>query len=71
MKITGISESPLFRNISVDEAESMLHCLSAVKKSYRKGELIFRAGDVAKTMAMVLSGSVEIIHDDSEEAMPV
>ena len=64
MKITGISESPLFRNISVDEAESMMHCLSAVKKSYRKGELIFRAGDAAKTMAMVLSGSVEIIHDD-------
>lgn len=64
MKMEGISACPLFRNITMEEAESMIHCLSAVKKSYRKGEAIFCAGDLARAMGLVLSGCVEIVHDD-------
>ncbi len=42
----------------------MLHCLGAEKRSYGKGELIFRAGEKAKAMGLVLSGSVNVESDD-------
>lgn len=64
MKKEVISGSPLFHHISMEETESMLKCLAAVKKTYRKGEIIFHAGEKAKAMGLVESGSVEIIHDD-------
>ncbi len=59
-----IPSSELFRGISRDDAESVLRCLSAVRKQYRKGETIFRSGEPAKQMGFVASGRVEISRDD-------
>ena len=64
MKSQGISASPLFQGISTEDIQGMMKCLSAVRRTYRKGEMIFCAGEDAKTMGMVAAGSVEIIHDD-------
>jgi len=64
MKSQGISASPLFQGISTEDIQGMMKCLSAVRRTYRKGEMIFCAGEDAKMMGMVAAGSVEIIHDD-------
>ena len=64
MKSQGISASPLFQGISTEDIQGMMKCLSAVRRTYRKGEMIFCAGEDAKMMGMVAAGSVEIVHDD-------
>lgn len=64
MKERHISESPLFRGISPDDTEHVLGCLSAVERHYKKGDVIFRSGEHAKYMGLVVNGRVEIVHDD-------
>lgn len=64
MKGENISRSVLFQNISPADTESVLRCLSAVQKQYKKGEIIFRAGEKARAMGLVISGSVDIVRDD-------
>ena len=64
MKSQRISASPLFQGISTEDIQGMMKCLSAVRRTYRKGEMIFCAGEDAKMMGMVAAGSVEIVHDD-------
>ena len=56
--------SAIFQNITEEDAESVLKCLSAVKKQYKKGETIFHAGEKARAMGLVVSGAVEIVRDD-------
>lgn len=42
----------------------MLKCLSAVYKKYKKGEYIFRMGDMVTTVGFVLTGLVQIAQED-------
>ena len=37
--------SKLFAGIKENEIDDVLLCLSAVKRNYRKGEYVFRAGE--------------------------
>ena len=39
----------------------MLGCLNAREKEYKKGELIFRAGDSVTEVGLVEKGSVNIV----------
>ncbi len=64
MNRTPIPASKLFQDITQADADSVLSCLSAVRKTYKKGERIFHAGDIAKIMGFVVSGAVEIYRDD-------
>lgn len=64
MKRENMTDSELFRNITKEDAESVLKCLSAVRKQYKKGETIFCAGEKARAMGLVVSGAVEIVRDD-------
>lgn len=59
-----IPESALFRGITNDEVRGMLKCLTSVEKNYKKGEIVFHAGEDARAMGLVLSGCVEIVRDD-------
>lgn len=59
-----LSKTALFRGIPPQEIESMMGCLKATVKTYKRGEMIFREGDVVTQMGMVLSGSVSIENDD-------
>lgn len=54
----------LFRGISPEEMETMLHCLQAVQKTYARGETIFSCGQQIRKLGLVLSGSVMIQRDD-------
>ena len=60
----NLSQVALFADISETELSSLFQCLSAQQKIYKKGEIIFAAGSAAELVGIVLSGQVQIVHDD-------
>lgn len=64
MDVNFLSKTLLFRGISEEDIENMLHELGAKQQHFQKGEIIFRAGDVVQSLGLVLSGSVNIENDD-------
>ena len=54
----------LFQGMKEKEAESILSCLSAVRRRYEKGNVIFSAGHCVRSLGLVQSGRVEIVRDD-------
>ena len=52
---------PLFDGIDSGDLTGMLGCLGAKPVSAKKGQSIFREGDPAIYVGIVLSGSVQII----------
>jgi len=60
----GLANSPFFAGISEDNIEEMLTCLSARRKSYKKGEFILTAGDTTDSVGMVVSGSILVVKED-------
>lgn len=59
-----LCRSRLFRGFTKEEITSLLECLNAAVKTYRKGEYIFQAGDVTENFGMIIEGKVQIISDD-------
>ncbi len=53
----------LFAGVEADDAVAMLGCLGARKLQCRKGEYIFRAGERAESMGIVLAGSAFVVHE--------
>lgn len=64
MNFLFLTETPLFRGITAQELEDMLACLGTDVRSYEKGQMIYRTGDVITSLGVVLSGSVLIENDD-------
>ena len=56
--------SPLFVGIEESEMDTMLPCLSADIKKYKKDEFIFRQGDYIRSLGMVLKGRAHIVQED-------
>ena len=59
-----LCRSRLFRGFTKEEITSLLECLNAAVKTYRKGEYIFQAGEVTENFGMIIEGKVQIISDD-------
>ncbi len=59
-----IKESRLFKDISFQDIESLLHCLGAYLRTYKKGEIIYAAAQRITAMGLVLSGRVCIQQTD-------
>ena len=59
-----LGQSPLFHGISPQELEGMLPCLGARELQADKHQMIFRAGDPARWVGLVLSGAVHVIQED-------
>ena len=59
-----LDRGALFAGIEENEIEAMLKCLSAVERTYKKEEYIYRAGDIITTVAVVLEGVVYIRKED-------
>lgn len=59
-----LGQSPLFHGISPQELERMLPCLGARELQADKHQMIFRAGDPARWVGLVLSGAVHVIQED-------
>lgn len=64
MSETILKKSALFRDMTDEERSECLKALSAREQNFRKGEVIFHAGDHTDRMGMVLSGSVTIESSD-------
>lgn len=56
--------SLLFRGNTETEIASMLNCLGSRLKAFKKGELIFHAGEILEHIGIVISGHVHIEIDD-------
>ncbi|MBQ5782763.1 MAG: Crp/Fnr family transcriptional regulator [Oscillospiraceae bacterium] len=59
-----LKNTNLFSDITRSEVESMLHCLQAKIQSFEKGQYIFRQGEKAGYIAILLDGRVHIQNDD-------
>lgn len=57
-------KASLFEGIEEKDIPSMLSCLSARKKSFKKGAFIFFSGEKIEVVGLVLCGSVHIIKED-------
>ncbi len=55
---------PLFEGIKEADIDSVLTCLGSYVHPYKKGELIFLAGESVKHVGVILSGSVNMIKED-------
>lgn len=59
-----LKQCTLFSQISEEDLLSMLRCLNARICNYEKNQVIFMEGEPAKTVGIVLSGSVSVVRDD-------
>lgn len=59
-----LQKTKLFNGIAETEIEQMLNCLSAVERSYQKGECIFRRGSYIMSASILLKGCVHIQKED-------
>lgn len=63
-KALVLQSSPLFLEMKEEEISAVLACLSAVERTYQKGEYIFENGQRIDSIGLVLAGSVHILRDD-------
>ena len=68
MNLEFLSHTGLFRGIRTDELPALLSCLGAHEKSYKKGEIIYHAGNSVTEIGMVEQGSVNIVVQFTGEA---
>lgn len=59
-----LSDTLLFCGIKEKEISSLLHCLAAVKRKYKKGEVIISEGTTTESIGIVLSGMAVISYGD-------
>ena len=56
-----LANTPLFHGIKEEEIKEMLTCLNSREHSYKKDEVIIRAGSSVSEIGLILSGSVSIV----------
>lgn len=61
---TLLKKSALFTGISEKDIESILPCLDAEFKSFKRGQIIFMEGDEINKLGIVISGKLHITKDD-------
>ena len=59
-----LSDTQLFCGIEEEDISSLLQCLAAVKRTYKKGEVIIPEGTITESIGIVLSGMAVISYGD-------
>ncbi len=59
-----LKKTKLFAGIEDSELNSMVGCLQATMKTFKKGEYVLSAGDVAHSIMVLVEGSLLIQNDD-------
>ena len=59
-----LKDCPLFEGIEKGELISLLDCLSVQRRTVSRGDAVFREGDPAEYVGIVLSGRIQIIRHD-------
>ncbi|MCR4771406.1 MAG: Crp/Fnr family transcriptional regulator [Oscillospiraceae bacterium] len=62
--LNELKNCALFNGISDEDLPAMLSCLGARVAEVEKNQIIFEEGSDAKTIGVVLSGSVQLVQDD-------
>lgn len=62
--ITSLEKCGLFQDIETKDISVMLKCLNAKAISYQKDDFVFREGQKATNIGVVLSGCVQIVKED-------
>ena len=62
--IALLKKSSLFSGLSSEEIEKLCACLYARERKMKKNMFIFRAGDNARLVYLILSGSMHIVDED-------
>ena len=60
----NLSNTLLFRELQEKDIDSLLGCLNATKRSYKKGEIILSEGSITENIGIVLSGRAMISCSD-------
>ena len=66
----NLSNTLLFRGLEDTEITSLLNCLDATERSYKKSEVILSEGSITENIGIVLSGMAVIFCNDNW-AIPV
>lgn len=64
MNLQFLQNTNIFQGINEKELNSLLPCLHANARQYRKNEYIHRSGDNLHTLGLLLSGKISIENDD-------
>lgn len=64
MDYSALKNCVLFSSIEEDELPQLLTCIEAREKTYRTGEFVWLAEEEVNFIAVVLSGSVELIKEN-------
>lgn len=64
MDLMILNSCPLFHGVTQEELLSMLGCLDAREQTYSRGATVFREGEPAQWVGVVLEGEVHIIKED-------
>jgi CRP-like cAMP-binding protein len=62
--IDVLKRSKLFAGVGEDEISGMLACLDAKEKDYKEGEFVFRQGDRAESVSVLVEGALLVQADD-------
>lgn len=62
--ISILKRSWLFAGVTDDEIETMLSCLDAKARSYKKGEYVFRQGEHIDQVAVLVKGELYVQQED-------
>ncbi len=62
--INILGETELFKEINKEDIGPILSCLSAEKRSYGRGQIIYSEGEKIEKVAIILSGNVELIREN-------
>ena len=58
--IEALPLCPIFKNLTEHDIIAVLHNIQYVKQTFEKNQIIFRTGDTAHHIAMIITGSIEI-----------
>lgn len=62
--VKSLSKNPLFKEVSGEEIMTMLKCLGAVKKTYKKNQYVLHGAIQDEKMGIVVEGSVHVVKED-------
>ena len=59
-------KSSLFQGVSENDLETMLSCLGATERKYKKNDVILLAGTKVSSVGILVEGDAQITRDDAE-----
>lgn len=61
-----LKQTSLFQGVEDHELETMLNCLGATERKYRKNDVILLAGTKVTSVGIMVEGNAQITRDDAE-----